>query len=120
VDVLFANEAEVTSLYQVNSFADAVEAVRAEVELAALTRSESGSVVVGGAETVTVAAEPARVVDTTGAGDAYAAGFLVGLAAHRDLAECGRLGAIAAAEVIGHYGARPAADLRRMVAAAGL
>jgi len=120
VDILFANEAEVTSLYEVNSFAEAVEAARAEVELAALTRSEFGSVVVHGVETVEIAAEPACVVDTTGAGDAYAAGFLAGLAAHRDLADCGRLGAIAAAEVIGHYGARPGPDLRSMVAAAGL
>ncbi len=120
VDILFANEAEVTSLYEVNSFAEAVEAARAEVELAALTQSESGSTVVRGSETMRVAAEPARVVDTTGAGDAYAAGFLTGLTAGRPLADCGRLGAIAAAEVIAHFGARPEADLRRLVAAAGL
>ncbi len=120
VDILFANEGEVTSLYEVNSWAEAVEAVRAEVGLAALTRSEAGSVVVRGAETVRVSAEPVGVVDTTGAGDAYAAGFLAALTTGRPLAECGRLGAIAAAEVIGHYGARPEADLRRLVAAAGL
>jgi sugar/nucleoside kinase (ribokinase family) len=114
VDVLFANEAEVTSLYEVNSFEEAMSAARAEVELAALTRSEDGSVVLRGAETVRVSAEPARVKDTTGAGDAYAAGFLVGLTRGLSLGACGRLGSIAAAEVIGHYGARPEADLRML------
>jgi sugar/nucleoside kinase (ribokinase family) len=112
VDVLFANEAEVTSLYEVNSFEEGMAAARAEVELAALTRSEDGSVVVRGAETVRVSAEPVRVKDTTGAGDAYAAGFLVGLTRGLSLGASGRLGSIAAAEVIGHYGARPEADLR--------
>ncbi len=116
VDVLFANEAEITSLYEVNRFEEAVEAARAEVELAALTRSEAGSVVVRGAETVSIRAQPARVVDTTGAGDAYAAGFLVGLTRGLSLDVCGRLGSIAAAEVIGHYGARPQADLRTLAA----
>src|SRR5262249_23096190 len=75
-DILFANEAEICSLYETNSFAAAVEAVRAEVTLAALTRSENGSVIVHGEMCVAVPAEPATVVDTTGAGDAYAAGFL--------------------------------------------
>ena len=120
VDILCANEAEVTSLYQVNSLAEAVEAARAEVGLAALTQSEAGSLIVHGNETVRVPAAPARVVDTTGAGDAYAAGFLAGLTSGRDIRDCGRLGALAAAEVIGHYGARPQADLRRLAAAAGL
>jgi sugar/nucleoside kinase (ribokinase family) len=120
VDILCANEAEVTSLYQVNSFAEAVEAVRAEVKLAALTLSEAGSLVVRGAETVRVEAAPTRVVDTTGAGDAYAAGFLAGLTTGRDIGDCGRLGALAAAEIIGHYGARPQADLRLLATAAGL
>ena len=119
IDILFANEAEVTSLYQANSFAEAVEAARRDVEFAALTRSEDGSVLVRGDQTVTIAAEPTRVVDTTGAGDAYAAGVLTGLTAGRTLAECGRLGSICAAEIISHYGARPTPALRRMVAAAG-
>ncbi len=114
VDVLFANEAEITSLYQVNSFAEARDAVRADVELAALTRSEAGSVIVRGAETIPVAAEPTTVIDTTGAGDAYAAGFLAGLARSLPLADCGRLASIAAAEVISHFGARPQADLREL------
>ena len=116
IDVLFANEAEVTSLYEVNSFEEAVEAVRAEVELAALTRSEAGSVVVRGAETIMVGAEPVHLVDSTGAGDAYAAGFLAGLTREKPLQVCGWLGSIAAAEVIGHYGARPEADLRARAA----
>ncbi len=111
VDILFANEAEITSLYQVDDFAAAAERARADVTLAALTRSEQGSVVVRGPETVEVRAEPARVVDTTGAGDAYAAGFLVALTAGCSLAGCGRLASVAAAEVIGHFGARPLRDL---------
>jgi len=116
VDILFANEAEICSLYECNEFADAVTQVRGDVALAALTRSEAGSLVIRGAETVEVAAAPATVVDTTGAGDAYAAGFLAGLTAGRPLADCGRMGSIAAAEVIGHYGARPMRDLRPLVA----
>lgn len=116
VDILFANETEITSLYEENSFEAAAEAARRDVGLAALTRSEAGSLILRGAETVEVAAEPARVVDTTGAGDAYAAGFLTGLTAGRSLPVCGRLGSIAAAEVISHYGARPAADLKQLVA----
>ncbi len=119
VDILFANETEIASLYQVNAFDDAMEAARGDVALAALTRSEAGSVILRGAETVRVAAEPVRVVDTTGAGDAYAAGFLAGLTAGRELAACGRLGSIAAAEAISHYGARPEADLRKLAAAIG-
>ena len=76
------------------------------MSLACLTRSEQGSVILRGAERVEVAAEPVAVVDTTGAGDAYAAGFLTGFAAGRPLAECGRLGSRAAASVIAQYGAR--------------
>jgi fructokinase len=120
VDILFANEAELCSLYEENDWTQAVEAARAEVALAALTRSEAGSVILRGAETVEVSAEPTTVVDTTGAGDAYAAGFLAGLVAGRPLPDCGRMASIAAAEVISHYGARPQADLRRKVAGAGL
>jgi len=115
VDILFANEAEITALYEANDFAIAAELVRADVGLAALTRSEAGSLILRGSETVQVAAEPAVVVDTTGAGDAYAAGFLAGLTAGRDLAACGRIASIAAAEVISHYGARPQTDLRALV-----
>src|SRR5580658_7261609 len=115
VDILFANETEITSLYEKNTFEEAAEAARAEVALAALTRSEAGSVILRGLETVTIAAEPAKVVDTTGAGDAYAAGFLAGWTSGQPLAACGRMGSLAAAEVIGHYGARPEADLKAIV-----
>ncbi|MCQ4162668.1 adenosine kinase [Roseomonas sp. GC11] len=115
VDILFANEAEIISLYEVHSFEEAVEAVRAEVGLAALTRSEKGSVIVAGEQTLFIAAEPARVVDTTGAGDAYAAGFLAALTRGLPLAECGRWGSVAAAECISHFGARPQADLKALV-----
>jgi fructokinase len=116
IDILFANEAEITSLYEENTFEAAAERARADVELAVLTCGEAGSMILRGAETVMVTAEPAKVVDTTGAGDAYAAGFLAGLTAGRDLAACGRIASIAAAEVIGHYGARPMADLKALVA----
>lgn len=116
VDILFANEQEVTSLYEENTFAAAAEAARRDVALAVLTRSEAGSVVLHGAEIAEIGPEAAHVVDTTGAGDAYAAGFLVGLTAGKPLPVCGRLGSIAAAEIISHYGARPEADLRTLTA----
>ncbi len=120
VDILFANEAEICSLYEENAFSRAAERAREEVGLAALTRSEAGSLVLRGDERVEVAAEPTRIVDTTGAGDAYAAGFLTGLTLGRDLASCGRLGSIAASEVIGQYGGRPRTDLPGRIRAAGL
>ena len=107
VDILFANEAEICSLYEVNSFEEAEAAVRGEVTIAALTRSEAGSVVLHGGERFEIAAEPTEVVDTTGAGDAYAGGFLAGLAAGRALDACGKMGSAAAAAVISHFGARP-------------
>jgi sugar/nucleoside kinase (ribokinase family) len=120
VDILFANEVEITSLYEQDTFAAAAELARADAALAVLTRSEDGSLILRGAETVAVAAVATKVVDTTGAGDAYAAGFLTGLTAGKSLAACGRMGSIAAAEVISHYGARPEADLRKLITAAGL
>ena len=114
-DILFANEAELLSLYEAEDFGAGVAAVRDRVPVAALTRSEKGSVVVAGGEAHAVAAEPvARVVDTTGAGDLYAAGFLHALAAGREPAEAARLGGVAAAEVIGHFGARPETPLRTL------
>jgi fructokinase len=112
IDILFANEAEICSLYECNEFADAAEQARREVALAALTRSEDGSVILSGEETVVVPAAPTRLVDSTGAGDAYAAGFLAALAAGRGLEACGRLGSLAAAEIISHYGARLLGDPR--------
>ncbi len=115
VDILFANETEITALYECNTFAEAAEAARKDVALAALTRSEAGSLILQGNETVHIQAEPAKVVDTTGAGDAYAAGFLSGLTAGKTLSQCGRMGSIAAAEIIGRFGARPATDLRKLM-----
>lgn len=111
VDLLFANEAELCSLYEENDFQAAAERARGEVAIAALTRSEAGSVVLAGARTIPIPAWPTRVVDTTGAGDAYAAGFLHAHMAGRDLELCGKLGSLAAAEVIAHLGARPGASL---------
>ncbi len=117
VDILFANESELLSLYETEDFAAALAAVRAEVGLAAVTRSEKGSVIVAGSATVEVAAVPTKVVDTTGAGDAYAAGFLAAHAKGLPLAECGRWGSVAAAEAISHFGARPQTDLKALVGA---
>jgi fructokinase len=115
VDILFANETEITALYERNSFEEAAEAVRKDVALAALTRSEEGSLILHGNETIHIAAQPTKVVDTTGAGDAYAAGFLVGLTSGKSLNLCGRMGSIAATEIISHYGARPETDLRKLM-----
>ncbi len=115
-DILFANEAELLSLYETEDFDAALALLRQEVALAAVTRSEKGSVVIAGAERFDIAAVPTKVVDTTGAGDAYAAGFLAGLAHGKTLPECGRWGSVAAAEAISHFGARPQADLKALVA----
>jgi sugar/nucleoside kinase (ribokinase family) len=117
VDILFANEAEIMSLYQVDDFDSALLHVTGHCQVAALTRSEKGAVIVSGEEVHVIDAVPvAKVVDTTGAGDLFAAGFLYGLTQGRDLHDCGRLGAICAAEVIAHYGARPEADLADLAA----
>ena len=116
IDILFGNEAEIKSLYQVETFEEAMEATRSEARIAVLTRSEKGSVVIKGSETWAVSAAPvARVVDTTGAGDLYAAGFLFGFTHGKPLAECARLGGIAAAEIISHVGARPETALKDLV-----
>ncbi len=118
VDILFANEHEIVSLFEARSFDEAMQKVRFEVETAALTRSERGSVVVHRDEVHVLDAEPAeRVIDTTGAGDLYAAGFLHGYTRGRDAATCGQLGSLCAAEIISHIGARPEADLKKLVAA---
>lgn len=114
VDILFANEAEVCSLYQEDEFDAAASRAGMDVALAVLTRSEAGSLVLRGAERTEVAAAPARVIDTTGAGDAYAAGFLAAHALGRSLHACGQLGSLAAAAAISQYGARPKIDLRAM------
>ncbi|MEK0085526.1 adenosine kinase [Benzoatithermus flavus] len=107
VDILFANESEIKSLYEVDDFDAALQEVRRHVHFAALTRGPKGSVVVRGDEVHVIdATPPERVLDTTGAGDLYAAGFLRGLTMGLDLAACGRLGSACAAEIIAQYGAR--------------
>jgi len=115
VDILFANEAEICALYQVGDFDAALARVRGRCEVAALTRSAKGSVLVGGGRVHVVTANPVdAVVDTTGAGDLYAAGVLYGLSQGLDLPTCGRLGSLAAAEVIAHVGARPMVPLAQL------
>ena len=115
VDLLFGNEDELLSLYELGSFDEAVTALRAECSIAAITRGADGCVIVTADELIQVEAVPVeRVVDTTGAGDLFAAGFLHGLTKGSDLAACGRLGAIAAAEVISHVGPRPLVDLHTL------
>jgi sugar/nucleoside kinase (ribokinase family) len=115
VDVLFGNEAEIAAMAQVNDLDVAIAKVAADVPVLVVTRSESGATAVAGDERVDVPAEPIqRLVDTTGAGDLFAAGFLAGQARGLSLGRSLKLGAIAAAEVIQHYGARPEADLKAL------
>lgn len=115
VDVLFGNTDELCSLYETDSFDDAMAAVRRDCHLAAITVGAEGSYVVTPDEVVHIGAYPVqRVVDTTGAGDLYAAGFLYGLTNGRTLVDCGRLGSIAASEVISHVGPRPLVELRTL------
>jgi len=115
VDIVFANEAEIKSLYQVETFDDALHAVRRDCRLAALTRSAAGCVIAEGDEIHVVEAQKVdRVVDATGAGDLFAAGFLRGYTQGQPLAACGRLGAMAAAEIISHVGARPEVSLNEL------
>jgi sugar/nucleoside kinase (ribokinase family) len=121
VDVLFANESELKALYQTDSFDDGLQALRNHCPVAGLTRSEHGSVILWDDEVHVVSAVPVdKVVDTTGAGDLYAAGFLYGLARDMDAKACGQLGSMAAAEIISHFGARPEADLKALAKDAGL
>ncbi len=121
VDLIFANEAELQSLYQTSDFSAAVAALRDDIDVAVVTRSEKGCLVISPDGTEAVPAFPVEsVVDTTGAGDLFAAGFLLGLARGADDRTCGRLGAMAAAEVIQHIGARPEASLKDMARENGL
>jgi sugar/nucleoside kinase (ribokinase family) len=121
VDSLFANEAEICSLYETKDFAKAADAVRGEAEIAVLTRSEKGATVITAKDQVSVPAAPvARVVDTTGAGDLFASGFLYGYTRGKDFAHCAKLGALCAAEIISHFGARPEVKLKDLAAKAGL
>lgn len=120
VDVLLANEAEIKSLYQEATFDGALQRVRRDCQVAALTRSEKGSVIVSGEDVHVIDPVPVNPVDSTGAGDLYAAGLLYGYVRGFPLADCGRLGSLAAAEVIGHYGARPETSLRELAQKNGL
>jgi adenosine kinase len=121
VDLIFANEAELHALYQSSDFDAAIAGLRADIAVAVITRSEKGCLVVGPDGTEAVAAFPVdRVVDTTGAGDLFAAGFLSGLVRGADDRTCGRLGALAAAEVIQHLGARPETSLKNLARENGL
>jgi sugar/nucleoside kinase (ribokinase family) len=121
VNILFANEDEAKALFEAEDFANVVAAAQKWGGIAALTRSAKGCVIVEGGAVHEIAAAPvARVIDTTGAGDQFAAGFLYGLTHDKDLADCGRLGALAAAEVISHYGARPETSLKDLATKAGL
>jgi sugar/nucleoside kinase (ribokinase family) len=121
VDLVFANEGEALSLYETGDFNEACNGLRADCRLAVVTRGKQGSVVLSGSERIHVEAEPvAEVVDTTGAGDLFAAGFLFGHARGLDLAACGRLGSLAAAEVISHIGPRPQASLASLARARNL
>src|SRR5262249_13327919 len=121
IDILFANEAEICSLYRTGDFSEAATRAADRVGLAALTRSAAGSVLLARGERHVMAAAPvARVVDPTGAGDLYAAGVLFGLTRGLPLPTCGAIGSLCAAEIISHVGARPEAALDRLVASAGL
>ena len=120
VDLLFANESELLALFETESFDEACEALRTRCDLAAVTRSDKGSVILSHGERLTVKAEPVeKVVDTTGAGDQYAAGFMFGLSRSRPLQQCGQLASLAAAEVISHYGPRPQVSLKDLAASKG-
>jgi sugar/nucleoside kinase (ribokinase family) len=116
VDILFANESEILSLFETEDFDEAVKRVRPMCEVAAVTRSEKGCVVVSGAETYVIPAEKVNVLDTTGAGDAYASGFLFGYTQGKSLDVCGKLGVKMASEAISHYGARAETDLKQLAA----
>ncbi|MGL5363835.1 MAG: adenosine kinase [Bosea sp. (in: a-proteobacteria)] len=121
VDIVFANEHELKSLYQTADFDTAVAGLRAEKVLAAVTRSEKGAICVTQDGTVAEPVFPVeRVVDSTGAGDLFAAGFLHGLTSERDTRDCLRLGALAAAEIISHVGARPEVSLKQLASDNGI
>ncbi len=121
VDIVFANEAELKSLYETSDMTSAINALREDCSLSAVTKSEEGSIVVAREKTVEVAAHPIEnLVDTTGAGDLYAAGFLHGLTKGRTEEECARLGGLAAAEVIQHIGPRPQVSLKQLALQSGL
>lgn len=120
VDIVFANEAELKSLYQTSDFKSGLTAIREDCDLAAVTQGELGSIVVTREQTIEVSAFPIEtLVDTTGAGDLYAAGFLYGLTHEFSLENCARLGSLAASEVIQHIGPRPQSSLKELAAQSG-
>ncbi|MFV0299081.1 MAG: adenosine kinase [Hyphomicrobiaceae bacterium] len=121
IDILLANESEIKSLYKTQNFEDAVRNVKGHCDTVALTRSAKGSLILAGDRAATIAPEPVnRVMDSTGAGDLYAAGFLYGLTHGRSLEDSGRLASIAAAEIISHVGARPETSLTGLAKLKGL
>lgn len=121
VDILFANENEITALYQTTTFDEAAKKTAQDIKLAALTRSSKGSVILADGQSISIPVEPvAKLVDTTGAGDLFAAGFLFGLSKGYPLDIAGRLGSLAAAEIISHVGARPEVRLEQLGRAKGL
>ncbi len=121
IDILFANEAEAMALFESGDFDGVLQSLRGFKGIAALTRSAKGCVIAAGKEVHVLDADPvSQVLDTTGAGDQFAAGFLFGYSHGRTLPDCGRLGTLAAAEVIAHYGARPETSLRARAVEAGL
>jgi sugar/nucleoside kinase (ribokinase family) len=116
IDILFSNEDELKALYQVDSINDGLHQLRDDCEFAAVTRNEHGSVVIDGDEVVIIDAEPVdSVVDATGAGDMYAAGFLYGFVRGKPIEQCGKIGSIVASEVITHMGPRPLVPLTTVV-----
>ncbi len=121
INIVFANESEIKSLYKTQNFSGAIDAARKDCAIVVVTRSEKGCVIVKGGETIEVPAHPVKqVLDVTGAGDLFAAGFLYGYTHEKPLAHCARLGSLAAAEVISHVGARPEVDLLAYAKAQGL
>jgi sugar/nucleoside kinase (ribokinase family) len=121
VDLLFANQREALTLYESEDLTEACDRLRADCGLAAVTMSAKGSLILTPERIVEVEAEPVeRVIDTTGAGDLYAAGFLFGHARGYDLQTCGKLASLAAAEVISHIGPRPEASLAELAKAKAL
>ena len=116
VDILFANEEEILSLYKTSDLNAAIFKVQNHCEVSAITRGEKGSIVISGGEKIYIDAEPvAKLVDTTGAGDAYAAGFLFSVATGQSIGISGRIGSICAAEVVSHIGARPSVSLKELI-----
>ncbi|AFX98621.1 pfkB carbohydrate kinase family protein [Candidatus Endolissoclinum faulkneri L2] len=116
VDILFANEIEALSLFETDRLDDILDIIRIEVETAVITRGEKGAIIVNRDEIYVLDAEPvANIVDSTGAGDLYAAGFLHGYTSGKDVITCGRMGMICASEIISHIGARPETDLKMML-----